>query len=37
MKWRCKVCGLIHEGKEPPQRCPRCGVPEDRFEKKEVK
>lgn len=20
-KWRCKVCGYIHKGNEPPERC----------------
>lgn len=29
-KWRCNVCGYIHEGDQPPAECPICGVgPED--------
>lgn len=29
-KWRCNVCGYIHEGEKPPAECPICGVgPED--------
>ena len=24
-KWRCLVCGYIHEGEEPPDKCPVCG------------
>jgi rubrerythrin len=28
----CKVCGYIHEGEEPPEVCPICGVPADQFE-----
>jgi len=23
-KWQCRVCGFIHEGKNPPKECPRC-------------
>lgn len=30
-KWRCTVCGHIHEGKEPPVKCPVCGVSSDDF------
>ena len=29
-KWRCNVCGYVHEGDQPPAECPVCGVgPED--------
>ena len=29
-KWKCNVCGYIHEGDTPPEECPLCGVgPED--------
>lgn len=31
-KWRCKVCGYIHEGDEPPETCPVCGAPREEFE-----
>lgn len=30
-KWLCTVCGYIHEGEEPPEKCPVCGVPANRF------
>ena len=29
--FRCKVCGWIHEGATPPDACPSCGSPPDRF------
>lgn len=32
-RWRCKVCGYIHEGEEPPEVCPVCGVGPEEFEK----
>lgn len=31
-KWRCTVCGYIHEGPEPPDVCPVCGAPKEAFE-----
>lgn len=31
-KWRCKVCNYIHEGDNPPDKCPLCGVGPDEFE-----
>jgi len=31
-KWRCKVCGYIHEGPNPPEVCPVCGAPASEFE-----
>ncbi len=30
-KWRCEVCGYIHEGEEPPDVCPVCGADKDAF------
>ncbi|MBW2732477.1 MAG: FAD-dependent oxidoreductase, partial [Deltaproteobacteria bacterium] len=30
-KWRCDVCGYIHEGPEPPAICPVCGVGPELF------
>lgn len=24
MKWRCSVCGYLHEGNKPPAECPQC-------------
>ncbi len=31
-KFRCLVCGYIHEGPEPPAECPICHVKADKFE-----
>jgi nitrite reductase (NADH) large subunit len=31
-KWRCKICGYVHEGPEPPDICPLCGASKDQFE-----
>jgi rubrerythrin len=25
-RWRCTVCGYIHEAPEPPRWCPLCGA-----------
>jgi len=30
-KWRCTVCGYIHEGDEPPEICPVCGADRSKF------
>lgn len=32
IKWKCSVCGYIHEGKEPPAKCPCCAHPREYFE-----
>lgn len=32
MKWICTVCKYVHEGDEPPDRCPVCNVPKEKFE-----
>ena len=32
-RWRCKVCGYVHEGDTPPERCPVCGKDASFFEK----
>jgi rubredoxin len=29
--WRCTVCGLIVEAETPPDVCPRCGAPREKF------
>ena len=34
-KWVCPVCGYVHEGDTPPEKCPTCGVPGSKF--KEMK
>ncbi|MBQ1889023.1 MAG: NADH peroxidase [Firmicutes bacterium] len=35
MKWVCSVCGYVHEGDQPPERCPQCKVPAEKFNKME--
>ncbi|MCB2225575.1 MAG: rubrerythrin family protein [Desulfarculaceae bacterium] len=30
-RWRCTVCGYLHEGKSPPDKCPQCGADMNRF------
>jgi rubrerythrin len=30
--WRCRNCGFIHEGTEPPDKCPACAHPKAYFE-----
>ena len=32
-KWKCKVCGYIHEGDSAPEFCPVCKQPSSAFEK----
>jgi len=32
VRWRCRNCGYIHEGKEAPEKCPSCAHPRDYFE-----
>jgi len=32
VRWRCRNCGYIHEGKTPPPKCPACEHPEAFFE-----
>ena len=35
MKWVCSVCGYTHEGDQPPEKCPQCGVRAGKFNKAE--
>jgi rubrerythrin len=30
--WRCRNCGYVHEGTEPPESCPACAHPRAYFE-----
>ncbi len=32
IKWKCRNCGLITEGKEAPKECPTCAHPQAHFE-----
>ncbi|MDM8536383.1 hypothetical protein QUF70_06485 [Desulfobacterales bacterium HSG17] len=36
-KWRCTVCGYVHTGNEPPDKCPVCGADKTLFEEIEEK
>jgi len=31
-KWKCVVCGYVHEGETAPDVCPLCGVGPEDFE-----
>lgn len=35
VRWKCGVCGYVHEGFEPPAVCPSCKHPKEHFELKE--
>jgi len=30
-KWRCRICGYIHAGENPPDLCPVCGATTEDF------
>lgn len=32
-KWKCGVCGYIYDGDTPPEKCPNCGAPKEKFER----
>lgn len=34
-KWKCTVCGYIYEGDTPPETCPVCKQPKEKFVKLE--
>ena len=31
MKWTCSICGYTHEGPKPPEKCPQCKAPAEKF------
>jgi acyl-CoA dehydrogenase len=31
--WRCRICGHVHYGDEPPEECPYCFFPKTAFKK----
>jgi acyl-CoA dehydrogenase len=31
--WRCRICGYVHNGDEPPNECPYCFFPQSAFKK----
>ncbi len=32
VKWKCRNCGYVHEGKEAPEECPACAHPQGYYE-----
>jgi len=32
VKWRCRNCGYVHEGKDAPDLCPACAHPQAHYE-----
>ena len=32
IRWKCAKCGYIHEGTEPPEKCPSCKHPKEYYE-----
>ena len=32
IRWKCSVCGYVHEGTEPPGKCPCCSHPREYYE-----
>ncbi len=34
VKWLCRNCGYVHQGKEAPNKCPACQHPQAHFEVK---
>ena len=32
VKWKCRNCGYVHEGKEAPKKCPACDHPQSFYE-----
>ena len=32
VKWKCRNCGYVHEGKEAPDKCPACAHPQAFYE-----
>ena len=35
-KWVCSVCGYVHTGDQPPQECPQCHVPAEKFKEQKA-
>ena len=35
-RWRCTVCGYVHEAPEPPRWCPLCGADYEMFVNEEA-
>ena len=35
-KYVCTVCGYVHTGDKPPEKCPQCGAPASKFKEQSV-
>ena len=35
-KYVCPICGYVHEGDNPPEKCPQCGCAGAKFLVKET-
>lgn len=35
--WRCRMCGHVHYGEEPPEECPYCFFPQSAFKEVKIK
>ncbi len=33
IRWKCRNCGYIHEGTQPPEKCPACAHPKAFYER----
>ena len=33
-QWVCTVCGYVHTGDTPPEKCPKCKKPKEVFKEK---
>ncbi len=36
IRWKCSKCGFIHEGTEPPAKCPSCKHPREYYEPEDM-
>lgn len=35
-KFACTVCGYVHEGDTPPEKCPQCSSPAEKFKEQQT-
>ena len=35
-KFVCLICGYVHEGDAPPDKCPQCGAPASKFQEQKA-
>ena len=36
IRWKCAVCGYVHEGTEPPAKCPACKHAREYYETEDM-